>query len=401
MKIIKIYSALVLFSVLFLSANAFLLRQSDSGEVTNKDILKFSHEYHSDMAECTDCHSSVTKSISLTDRLLPDHSNCEECHDVDDDEECETCHYEDVYEPLVQTKSGLIFNHQFHLENNDFSCEDCHNGLTEVDYSFESEGKSPQMQICSSCHNETKIASNACESCHISTSNLLPQNHRSANYMRAHKYLAWAGDSDCAMCHDNSTCQECHVATIGITEKNTADDFYQPYMPGNGIDGPAQQIILRAHADLNYRYSHGIDAKGRTSDCQTCHQIETFCANCHQSENTDFALSGIVPASHLLPNFKTIGVGSGGGEHSVLARRDIESCTACHDVQGADPTCVLCHLDSDGIKGTNPKTHVSNFMRNEKGDWHESMGSVCYNCHTSASPNSQQTDGFCNYCHGL
>jgi hypothetical protein len=110
-------------------------------------------------------------------------------------------------------------------------------------------------------------------------------------------------------------------------------------------------------------------------------------------------MGGIVPASHLLPDFTTIGVGSGGGQHAILAKREIESCVSCHDIQGGDPTCIVCHLDSDGIRGTNPKTHSSNFMRDVDGDWHETKSSVCYNCHTSAITATQQSDGFCNYCH--
>lgn len=123
--------------------------------------------------------------------------------------------------------------------------------------------------------------------------------------------------------------------------------------------------------DLNYRFTHRIDSKGKTFECQSCHQVETFCANCQAAENTDFAVRGIIPASHLKPNFFTIAVGIGGGEHAILARRDIERCTSCHDVNGSDPTCITCHLDSDGIKGTNPKTHARGFMKNENGDWHE------------------------------
>ncbi len=218
--------------------------------------------------------------------------------------------------------------------------------------------------------------------------------------MTHHKFLAQSFDANCMMCHDNSTCDECHISTTTITEFNTPDDFYQPYMPSQGIDGTKQQLIERVH-ELNYRYIHGIDANSKVTECQTCHEIQSFCANCHTSELADFSLGGVVPLSHIGPNFKTIGVGSGGGEHAILARRDLESCTACHDVQGADPSCITCHLDSDGIQGTNPKTHVSNFLRNEQGDWHESDGSICYNCHTSASTSSRKTDGFCNYCHGL
>ena len=394
-----------LYIIIFLAAASFLLFAaffSDNTEPLkgNKDLIKFSHSLHSDLVECADCHSSVAESTSLNDRLLPDHDNCVDCHDVDDDEECSTCHVNENYEALVQTESQLIYNHKIHAIQ-EIACIDCHKGLDKVDYSFESAEIHPPMEMCSGCHNEVKIASNACESCHISTFDLLPQDHRSNDYMRSHKFLAWEVNANCMMCHNNNTCQECHVSTTGITEANLPDDFYAPYMPSNSIDGTNQQVIQKVHGDFNYRYSHGIDAKGKTNECQTCHQVETFCANCHQSENRDFAMGGIVPSSHLMPDFKTLGVGTGGGEHAVLARRDIENCVSCHDIQGADPSCIYCHLDSDGIKGTNPKTHAAGYMNDVNGDWHDSQGSVCYNCHTSATPQSPQTSGFCNYCHGL
>ena len=189
------------------------------------------------------------------------------------------------------------------------------------------------------------------------------------------------------------------LQTILLLKLILPDNFYQPYAPNNFVDGARMQKLNRVH-DLNYRYFHGIDARSKRFDCQSCHQIETFCAECHQAEEGDFNMSGTVPASHLKSGFFTYGVGTGGGEHATLARRDIESCIACHDVQGADPTCITCHQDADGIKGTNSKTHPSGFMNNEEGDWHSSQGSVCYNCHTSASPLSQAGTGFCGYCHG-
>ncbi|OGU64781.1 MAG: cytochrome C [Ignavibacteria bacterium RBG_16_36_9] len=390
--IIAIAAAVLLF--------AAFINQSSEPMQSNKDLIKFSHSLHSELVECADCHSKVAESISLNDRLLPNHDNCVDCHDVDDDNECATCHIDDNYEPLMQKHSDLIYNHKIHNILG-MNCIDCHKGLDKVDYSFESSEVIPSMEICAACHNEVKIATNACESCHISTFSLLPQTHRNVDYTRSHKFQAWEVNANCMMCHDNTTCQDCHVSTTGITEMNLPDDFYPPYQPSNSIDGAKQQALLKVHGDFNYRYSHGIDAKGKTSECQTCHQKETFCVNCHQSEERDFAMAGIVPSSHLVDNFMAIGVGSGGGEHATLARRDIEQCVSCHDVQGADPTCITCHLDTDGIKGTNPKTHSSNYMSGEEGDWHENQGSICYNCHTSASPQSSQTSGFCNYCHGL
>ena len=397
MKIKSFYISLFLItiSVLFLTAFYGMKQEEPQG---NEKLINFSHEFHADEADCTDCHSAVEESTSLTDRLLPSHEDCANCHDVDDKDECETCHIDNIYQPLIQIKSKLIFNHKDHLSR-DLKCEDCHKDFKKIDYSSEAEQLVPPMEFCVSCHNPENIAPNYCENCHKSTANLIPQNHTNVNFIKDHKYLANSFDSNCMMCHDNSTCEECHVATNTITEKNTPDDFYQPYMPSQSIDGNKQQVISRVH-ELNYRFTHGIDAKSKLRDCTTCHQTESFCANCHNSDEADFSVGGVAPLSHLKPDFKTIGVGSGGGEHAILARRDIERCASCHDVQGGDPVCITCHLDSDGIQGTNPKTHPAGFMRDVEGDWHNSSGSICFNCHTNASPSTPPGIGFCGYCHG-
>ena len=369
-----------------------------TGQSGNDKIIKFSHKFHSDITDCASCHTAVSKSTSLKDNLLPKMDDCAQCHDVEDEKNCTLCHYDDVYEPLQQKQSGLIFNHSFHVGDKKVECSVCHKGITDVDYAFKAEQPYPQMNDCWSCHGTTKVAANACEACHISTAGLLPQSHKSADFIHSHKFAAREFDANCIMCHDNHSCEECHDGTTMLTEKNTADDFYQPYVPNNSVDGPKQQQITRVH-QLDYRFTHGIDAKGKTAECQTCHNIETFCTTCHQADNNDFELGGVAPASHLKPGFFTIGVGTGGGEHAILARRDIESCIACHDIQGADPTCITCHVDNDGIKGTNPKTHPSGFMRDTHGDWHDNSGSVCFNCHLGASPQTPAGVGFCGYCH--
>ncbi|GAB4299112.1 MAG: hypothetical protein Kow0098_25270 [Ignavibacteriaceae bacterium] len=399
MKIKQIYIAVAFLSITSLVLVAFNSNStSEEPEKGNETRIIFSHSLHSELIDCASCHMRVEESTSLKDDLLPDHESCSSCHNVDNDEECSTCHPDDTYEPLIQKESDLIFNHKTHLTDQKLECFTCHSGFEKIDYSWQAEHPNPVMETCYLCHNDKTVASNACESCHISVAGLIPQTHKSADFMDTHKFAAVSMDANCVMCHDNSSCQECHVSTTIITESNTADDFYQPYSPSNYTDGIRQQQISRVH-ELNYRFTHGIDAKGRTSECQSCHQTETFCSSCHSSEERDFAMTGILPASHLNPNFTTIGVGTGGGEHSVLARRDLESCVSCHDVQGADPTCITCHLDSDGIKGTNPKTHSAGFMRDEKGDWHDTEASVCYNCHTNASPSTPPGISFCGYCH--
>jgi hypothetical protein len=99
MKIKYIYLLASVFSVAFLTLTAFTGEQSlDDEIITNKDLINFSHSLHSDLAECADCHSSVMQSSTLDDRLLPDHDDCANCHEVDDDEECSTCHSNEIFE---------------------------------------------------------------------------------------------------------------------------------------------------------------------------------------------------------------------------------------------------------------------------------------------------------------
>lgn len=391
------------YTVVFIAVSSFLLLTAWTYEVSgdkknNKDLIKFSHQFHVEMAGCEDCHTAVPESVTLTDHLVPGKDDCAMCHDVED--ECDLCHYEDVFEPLVSSSNDLIFNHSYHLENEDIECVDCHTGFDGVDYSSELTSISTPMEACyEECHNTYSTGQTACESCHISTANLIPQDHVAhPNFMRYHKVLAEQDEESCMMCHDNGSCEECHVATVEITEINTPKDFVNPYAASNFVDGVKQQKIQRVHS-LDYRFTHGIDLKGKTSECETCHQAETFCVECHESDGGDFAMLGVVPQSHSVTNFVMIGIGSGGGEHAKLAKRDIERCASCHDTYGNDPVCLECHTDHDGIRGTNPKTHEVGFRSDLNGDWHDDQGSICYNCHISASPYSAKGVGFCGYCH--
>lgn len=402
MKPKYIYLILTLAVTGFLAFNAFTSAEGSPKGTGNEKIIKFSHKVHAEVTDCQGCHSKAATSTEIGKDLYPNHENCGSCHDVEDTNNCQMCHYDENFEALKYRESGLIFNHSFHISQQKLECLNCHKGIDQVDYGYQASPEPyPPMSYCNTCHNNYKdIATNECEACHVSTADLRPESHQTGNFRKTHKFDAMQQDANCAMCHDNTSCQECHVGTNMLTEKNTATDFYAPYSPTNFVnDKPQKQQITRVH-DLNFVYTHGIDLKGGTMECQTCHQIETFCVECHQNAGQrDFAITGVMPTTHRLPNFVTIGIGSGGGEHAVDAKRDIESCVSCHDVQGGDPACVRCHLDTDGIKGTNPKTHASNYMHDTKGDWHETQASLCYNCHITATPNSPAGAGFCGYCH--
>jgi hypothetical protein len=405
MKTKQIYFSLAILVVAFLSFSAFTSR-SHLNTGANSKVIKFSHELHSAVVACEDCHSGVMDASSLNTRLLPEKSVCAGCHDVQDADKCNTCHFPDVYEPLKQQKSKIIFNHSFHLKNNATKtngekCLGCHKDIN-LSVEIDVRGKyNPTMDACWTCHADTKLAANACEACHISTAGLTPQTHKLTQFATKHKFSAMAPGANCMMCHDNTSCQECHTANSVMTEGNTTESFFKPGQGSNFTDGPKVQTLSRVH-DLNFRFTHGIDFRGKASDCTTCHQTESFCSTCHSQEGKDFAYYGLTPISHSQPSFITVGVGSGGGEHARLAKRDLESCTSCHDASGSDPVCVNCHNDPDGIQGTNPKTHAASFFKNHHGDWHSDVNSVCYSCHTdvNAKPNGVPGVAFCSYCHG-
>lgn len=401
MKIKIYYFSLVILASVILLFSAFRFADADDkcGKDRNKSIIKFSHKVHQSSVECEACHVNVSESVSLKGSLLPDKPICAQCHseEIEDNEKCGFCHYDGVFEKLIPSKSSLIFNHKYHIKEEKLNCSECHQGLTEVNYSFEAPKSNPDMKSCYRCHND-ESAPNTCSMCHISTADLLPQNHKVSNFNKTHKFYVEAKGADCQVCHNDEFCQSCHTGTTKITELNKKDNFYLPYLPETYIDNTKQQKITRVH-DLNYVYTHSIDAKGKSSDCQTCHQVETFCASCHTGYPSDFSLGGVTPKSHKVQNFVTIGVGTGGGEHAKLAKRDIASCASCHDYDGGDPTCTLCHIDNDGIKGTNPKTHKTGYMKDVKGDWHDSNGSLCYTCHTSSIGSKVFGVGFCGYCH--
>lgn len=397
MKIKYIYIVLSLFVISLLTIAA-ISTSAVVDKKTNKDIIKFSHKKHENF-ECAQCHKGAAESTSLKKSLLPDKAACAECHDVNDDKNCSFCHYGEKFEALVKKESNIIFNHKFHMaDQNQKDCLSCHKDIQKVAYSFETPG--PGMKSCYTCHDNKSKATEYCESCHISTVNLLPESHRAATFLKNHKRFASTGNSNCAMCHDNSFCEACHVATTSITQTNTKTDFLAAYSTYNLIDGTKQQTLGRVH-DLNFRFTHGIDSKSKSTECKTCHNTESFCAECHNSKGGDIAIQGFTPSNHKKPNFVTIGVGTGGGEHAVQAKRDIEKCASCHDVQGGDANCVMCHVDNSGIKGTHPKTHARNYMRNTHGDWHNDQGSVCFNCHIDANarPSGIPGVGFCGYCH--
>jgi hypothetical protein len=249
------------------------------------------------------------------------------------------------------------------------------------------------MEGCVACHNELS-APRACETCHLDVEMLLPLSHREVDWDQEHKRWVRADGSanQCSTCHSENYCQACHVdPNLQLTKEDPIRIVpeYRPMPVGKWL------LALTNVHDLNYRFTHPLDAKSKRRDCYVCHDQQAFCTECHMREQ-EGGFGSPVPIAHGDSDFIRIGVGSGGGRHADLARQEIELCASCHDVEGRDATCVLCHVDRTPGRGNDPRTHAADF-RNDNGEWHANPGSVCFNCHTDTR---QAGIGFCGYCHG-
>lgn len=317
------------------------------------DII-FSHELHvvGNGIECATCHASIDTSTHATDYNLPTMDACATCHSqVSEDASCGICH-RNTEEPsaLPRDPRPIAFNHAAHVTQK-VACSVCH---AAVESSHEATDKDyPTMAACMDCHDGTR-ASDRCELCHenrLTLADIHPVNWRVQHSDAANRDVEW-----CEGCHRNQeSCVACHR--------------------GDNTQG-------RIH-DLNFELTHGLQAKGNTTSCMTCHDSRTFCNACHVTQLR-------IPLEHSLGSWRS--------RHGDAAREDIENCQSCHDSD--DPSCARsgCHLDADGVRGTNPSIHGTRLNRfDEAGPWHDDNGYFCFQCHTNTRVSGQ---GFCGYCHG-
>lgn len=314
--------------------------------------VKFSHVNHVVEREiaCADCHTTAPESESSLDRLIPGHQSCETCHGEAIESDCAYCHTNpDQIEAMVLPSRDLIFSHKKHANTGGIACETCHGSMTAAGESG-TEGTAavpadvhmPEMGMCVDCHSTKQVSVN-CETCHSNFTDLIPENHLVSGFGKEHRRAVRVGSMDvtCSTCHTESFCQDCHTGDQLRSFGGTRGLMTVPGARQSLKDSPDELRLEAAH-DLNYRFTHSIDARNRMIDCSGCHDRQAFCADCHR--NGGILTEGTIkPQSHFEAGWVMVGAGSGGGMHAQAGRRDIESCVSCHDVEGKDPTCILCH----------------------------------------------------------
>lgn len=275
----------------------------------DKDTILFPHQYHVEEEEidCATCHA-VDKSTSGTDNLLPAMEVCADCHDVDDESNCNMCHsnVEEAGTSPHITNYSTLFSHEKHIAA-DLECTTCHGEVTDI--GIGQHMQLPGMVACMDCH-QSKQVSTDCSTCHAPNERIKPLSHDLA-FIRTHGNVATTFSSktsmgkDCATCHKTDFCQDCH-------EGENIERFSHP---------------------LNFEFTHALAAQGKERNCYTCHEDREFCSSCHLSNN-------VLPYNHTAG--WTNNIPGDGGRHKIEAMIDLDNCMTCHE-HNADQVCQQCH----------------------------------------------------------
>ncbi len=267
-----------------------------NGEDNSKPI-KFSHGLHvvENEMECSDCHDGV-KNLNTGGRAIPDHDVCSSCHEPDDENECATCHL-NPDNPVGTISAGVLYAGFAHKAHGSLDCSSCHSELT----SLEMQPTIPAMTDCQSCHLDAQGPLN-CAECHQGESPL-PMDHKLTTWNQDHGMDAGAGIVDCASCHSQSSCDECH---------QNFNIFGSPH-------------------PVTWKFNHFAESS-YGSECMSCHETRETCTACHRRTVTMPHELGILWANK-----------SNGGAHKEEAESFIEACLSCHDIGESDPTCAKCH----------------------------------------------------------
>jgi len=257
-----------------------------------EQTIHFDHPLHVEESglSCGDCHMGM-ESLAPGGLAMPDHDVCSMCHDTDD--ECGICHVNEDEPTPYRPVEGLYegFGHEAHSK---LDCALCH-GVTTGEPSI------PVMTDCQSCHLD-QSGPLECGECHEGK-DPVPLDHELTSWHIDHGIEASMRGDECAMCHTQNTCDECHQG----------ENLYgMPHPP-------------------TWKFNHGIEAAW-SGECLSCHETRSECTECHRT---------MLPVPH--PFGPAYANTSTGGAHVEDAQSFIESCLACHDVTGEEPTCARCH----------------------------------------------------------
>ena len=124
-------------------------------------------------------------------------------------------------------------------------------------------------------------------------------------YAKAHGRAAAAGEMQCAGCHAQKFCADCHGG----------EKAARRYHPGNFVA------------------THAPQAYGRETNCSGCHNAQAFCRDCHAQAG--LAVKNSAQRSATYHNARPQWL----LQHGQAARQDLATCATCHQ----QTYCMQCH----------------------------------------------------------
>ncbi len=327
---------------------------------------------------------------------------------------CDPCHAN-----ISDTKlPGVKFKHAAHIM---YDCKACH-----TIFPHQPEGTSiPRMPQCWTCHAlrhgpQGQMAESDCGKCHKSTKGMRPKSHIKSWVGKPH---VKPGEDQlstlCMMCHDQKSCEDCHVAEKIVWIPKAGLGAYA-FDVGNGclachgselprLGAPVTGIDASAHRDLtcpkchpDFKYDDGKDATklwqvNSSGACLACHADR---AEKGEETKSVLAFAGSVHGKALAKgNLKSATCAGCHGGHDVerletnAAKRRLhlagqDMCSGCHAREYASyddywhgkaykrgaidaPACWDCHGGHDVMAVKDPKGPVSP----------EQLAKTCGKCH--------------------
>lgn len=327
--------------------------------------LKFNHQVHLQQADldCTACHQDVAKSDKAKDYNIPPKSICQDCHDDAEIGGDWSAKWKDPANAVALPPANLKFPHDKHVGREGVTCLTCHAGVDTT--AVATRDHLPSMETCLTCHDGAK-APNACTTCHVAGagstlatafgSGVLKPDDHGVHWIKEHELQGERDLAYCASCHEQQDCFSCHEGSI-------PPSFH----------------------DNDYLAIHRQDAVQNNPPCASCHDLDTFCANCHFRAERRLGrpiFSSFDGAFHPagwndFPPLRQ-------QHHSFVAKKNLASCTGCH----AQEDCVGCHAWYQGAPKTHPAGWAnSSFMRRLLRD----NPATCQRCHDPTNPDDPIT----------
>ncbi len=262
-----------------------------------------------------------------------------------------------------------IFAHADHLEYVENDCAACHREGAESVF--------PDLENCLDCHEQEFIDDVVFPSL---------KTHGPV-WALNHRPFAKMSDNNCATCHEQQDCLECH------SNAGRADEF-----------GELGNNMINVHRS-DFQVTHPIAARTDPQLCSSCHETR-FCADCHDAFrvgrasgpshrrtfdlglNTDFAqitqIHQSIPAGTSCDACHSAGTVAldfhdWSTGHAREARKDLASCQACHP---SGDLCVKCHSAVGGA-GTLTRINPHGKGWGDRAGRLEnaSNGKTCKRCH--------------------